>query len=87
MAMDCTGLERLLGKIRGGTLICWLPSWKGFAGRSHGQDVIEYTLLLAFITLGMVAFIAGLSQPLTSIWSTANSHLDKGHHYAKGQGK
>jgi Flp pilus assembly pilin Flp len=64
-----------------------LGSWKCFAARFHGQDVIEYSLLLAFVALGAIAILIGASQPVGSIWNRADSHLKKGHHYAEGHEK
>ena len=64
-----------------------LSSLKTLATQVVGQDVIEYSLLLAFVALGGVAIMISAAQPVTSIWNTANSHLDKGHHYAEGHEK
>jgi Flp pilus assembly pilin Flp len=48
---------------------------------------MEYTLLLAFVTLGIAAILVSAGQSVNSIWTTANSHLEKGHEYAKEHGK
>jgi Flp pilus assembly pilin Flp len=40
-----------------------------------GQDLIEYTLLLAFIALSGAAAYLGISNSLTGLWTTANSRL------------
>jgi len=53
----------------------------------QAQDLVEYTLLLAFVMLGIIAVISQISQPINNVWNTAGSHLDKGKHYAKGQEK
>jgi Flp pilus assembly pilin Flp len=53
----------------------------------HGQDLIEYSLLLAFLALGVAGVMVGASQPISDVWNHAHSHLDKGHHYAKGHDK
>src|ERR1043166_4587711 len=58
-----------------------------FAVRERGQDLMEYTLLLAFVTLGIAAILVSAGQSVNSIWTTANSHLEKGHEYAKEHGK
>ena len=53
----------------------------------QAQDMVEYALLLAFVGLGIAAMGLAISDPLSGIWSTANSHLKKGHAYAKGHYK
>jgi Flp pilus assembly pilin Flp len=58
-----------------------------FAVCQQAQDLIEYTLLLAFVTLGAIALISGLAHPVSNVWSTAGSHLEKGKEYAKGHDK
>jgi Flp pilus assembly pilin Flp len=40
-----------------------------------GQDLIEYTLLLAFILLASASLISGGASATTNIWSSANSVL------------
>jgi Flp pilus assembly pilin Flp len=40
-----------------------------------GQDLIEYSLLLAFIALAAIAFLAGAGQSVTTIWTTLNGGL------------
>ena len=62
-------------------------TWRRFAICQQAQDLIEYTLLLAFVTLGVIAVISGLSDPVSNVWNTAGSHLEKAKEYAKGQGK
>jgi Flp pilus assembly pilin Flp len=41
----------------------------------RGQDLIEYTLLLAFVALASAALFAGAGGSVQSIWSTTNSQL------------
>jgi len=41
----------------------------------RGQDLIEYTLLLAFICLAGAAAFIGMSNATTGLWSSANSRL------------
>lgn len=44
--------------------------------REDGQDIIEYTLLVAFVTFAAAAlFIFGAGGHLRSIWSSGNSQL------------
>lgn len=41
----------------------------------RGQDLVEYSLLLAFVCLvGAAAFI-GMGNATTSIWTTVNNRL------------
>ena len=40
-----------------------------------GQDLVEYSLLLAFITLAAVALLSAAGTSVTSIWSSINSGL------------
>lgn len=46
-----------------------------FWHEEDGQDMVEYSLLLGFIGLGVVALLSGISTQLTGIWSTVNSTL------------
>jgi len=41
----------------------------------EGQDLTEYTLLLAAMALAAVALILGPSHSVNTIWSTGNSQL------------
>jgi len=41
----------------------------------RGQDLIEYTLLLAFIALAGAALFGGMGQSINSIWTTVNTRL------------
>ena len=42
----------------------------------EGQDLIEYTLLLAFVALVGAALFIGVGQEASSIWSIANTQLN-----------
>jgi Flp pilus assembly pilin Flp len=44
-------------------------------GDEEGQDLIEYTLLLAFLALASAALFTGAGKSVKGIWSTANSQL------------
>ena len=46
-----------------------------FISDETGQDLIEYSLLLAFIALAGAAAFVGMSSSVNSIWSAANSRL------------
>jgi Flp pilus assembly pilin Flp len=40
-----------------------------------GQDLIEYTLLLAFVTLSSVALFTSAGANVSKIWSSTNTQL------------
>ncbi|HLK18466.1 MAG TPA: hypothetical protein VKT81_05895 [Bryobacteraceae bacterium] len=46
-----------------------------FLGDESGQDLIEYSLLIAFIALAGAAALIGMSANINSLWSVANSRL------------
>jgi Flp pilus assembly pilin Flp len=46
-----------------------------FAEDEQGQDLIEYTLLLAFVCLAAAALFIGSGKSVSGIWSSANSRL------------
>jgi Flp pilus assembly pilin Flp len=41
----------------------------------QGQDLIEYTLLLAFVALASAALFIGAGGSVKGIWSSTNSQL------------
>jgi Flp pilus assembly pilin Flp len=48
---------------------------KGFWQDEDGQDLIEYTLLLAFVALSSAALFTSAGSNVSKIWSTSNSTL------------
>ncbi len=48
---------------------------RGFWKCDDGQDLIEYSLLLAFICLVGAAFYMGMSGSTSTIWGIVNSRL------------
>ena len=48
---------------------------KEFLRNDHGQDLIEYTLLLAFVALASAALFISAGGSVNTIWSVANSQL------------
>ena len=48
-----------------------------FWREEQGQDLIEYTLLLAFVALASAAIFIGLGLQMVGIWSIANSLTSK----------
>ncbi len=49
-----------------------------FMRDEQGQDVVEYTLLLAFVALAAAALFISMSTSINSIWTNASSKLAKG---------
>ncbi len=41
----------------------------------QGQDLIEYTLLMAFVALASAALFIGAGSSIKGIWSVTNSQL------------
>jgi len=48
---------------------------KSFWKEEEGQDLIEYTLLMAFVALASAALFIGAGGSVKGIWSTTNSQL------------
>jgi Flp pilus assembly pilin Flp len=46
-----------------------------FFNDEHGQDLIEYTLLMAFVALASAALFLGAGGSIAGIWNTSNSQL------------
>jgi Flp pilus assembly pilin Flp len=46
-----------------------------FINDEQGQDLIEYTLLMAFIALASAAIFVSAGSSLTGIWGTASNQL------------
>jgi Flp pilus assembly pilin Flp len=41
----------------------------------QGQDLIEYTLLMAFVALASAAIFLGAGGNISGIWTSSNSQL------------
>ena len=41
----------------------------------RGQDLIEYTLLMAFVALASAALFIGAGGSISGIWTVSNSQL------------
>jgi Flp pilus assembly pilin Flp len=52
---------------------------KQFLQDEEGQDLIEYTLLVAFVCLATAALFVNSGGSLSGIWITANSRLKTGN--------
>lgn len=46
-----------------------------FIKDEHGQDLIEYTLLLAFVCLASAALFVTSGRSVSGIWTATNSRL------------
>ena len=51
-------------------------SLMNFIRDEQGQDLIEYTLLLAFVALASAALFIGAGNSVKGIWSLTNSQLE-----------
>ncbi len=45
-----------------------------FLVEEAGQDMVEYSLLLAFIALAAVGLLSGIKQSLTAIWTSVSGN-------------
>jgi Flp pilus assembly pilin Flp len=48
---------------------------KGFWHDETGQDLIEYTLLMAFVALSSAALFGSAGSSVSRIWSASNTTL------------
>lgn len=55
-----------------------------FLSEDQGQDLIEYTLLLAFVALASAALFLGAGGSVKGIWNTSNSQLAAANTAASG---
>jgi Flp pilus assembly pilin Flp len=49
---------------------------KNFLRDEQGQDLVEYTLLLAFVALASAALFIGAGGSVSTIWNVANTQLN-----------
>ena len=52
-----------------------MANLKAFWQEEQGQDLIEYTLLMAFVALASAALFLGAGNSIKGIWSVTNSQL------------
>jgi Flp pilus assembly pilin Flp len=50
-------------------------SIQNFIKDEQGQDLIEYTLLMAFVALASAALFIGAGSSIKGIWSSTNTQL------------
>jgi Flp pilus assembly pilin Flp len=48
---------------------------RNFWNDEQGQDLIEYTLLMAFVALASAALFIGAGASIKSIWQSTNTQL------------
>jgi Flp pilus assembly pilin Flp len=48
---------------------------RAFWKEEDGQDMVEYSLLLAFIALAAVALLTGVKTKLNVLWTTVNATI------------
>jgi Flp pilus assembly pilin Flp len=51
------------------------PTLQAFWNGEEGQDMVEYSLLLAFIALAAVGLLSGIKTQISGLWSTISSTL------------
>jgi Flp pilus assembly pilin Flp len=49
--------------------------FRNFVKDEQGQDLIEYTLLMAFVALASAALFLGAGNSIKGIWSVTNNQL------------
>lgn len=52
-----------------------LNTFKNFVREEEGQDLVEYALLLALITLAVAAVLPGFTTALNSVWTAVSGQL------------
>jgi Flp pilus assembly pilin Flp len=55
-----------------------------FFGDERGQDVTEYTLLLAFVVLASAALLIMNAQSIVGIWTASNTLISTANTAAGG---
>lgn len=50
----------------------WLDT---FWREEDGQDLVEYSLLLAFIALAAITLLSGVKNQLKTLWGSVNNGL------------
>ena len=60
-----------------------MRSLKNFLRDEEGQDMVEYTLLLAFVALAAGAAYVTIGNNISGIWSTAQTDVTNAAAVAK----
>ena len=53
-----------------------MTTLRTFWSEEGGQDLIEYTLLMAFVALASAALFIGAGGSVSTIWTNTKSQLD-----------
>jgi len=59
--------------------------WKLFYRDENGQDMVEYSLLMAFVCLASAALFISVGKSVASIWATANVSLSQAYSAANAR--
>jgi Flp pilus assembly pilin Flp len=51
--------------------------WRQFGKEERGQDLVEYSLLMAFVCLASAALFIGTGKTISSIWSYTNTTMSQ----------
>ncbi len=51
------------------------PALQAFWNGEEGQDMVEYSLLLAFIALAAVGLLSGIKTTISGLWNNISSTL------------
>jgi Flp pilus assembly pilin Flp len=57
-----------------------------FRTDERGQDLIEYTLLMAFVALASAALFLGAGVSIQGIWTASNTQLSSANSIISGGG-
>jgi Flp pilus assembly pilin Flp len=72
-------MERARRRSKGCPTIFWRRKVKDFMSKlwrdETGNDLVEYSLLLAFICLAGAAMFVGMGRNVNSMWGIVNSRL------------
>lgn len=61
--------------------------WRAFWRNEEGQDLIEYTLLMAFVALASAALFVGAGGSIRGIWTQTSTQLEGASTAAAGAGE
>jgi Flp pilus assembly pilin Flp len=50
---------------------------KRFLSDERGQDLIEYTIILSFVTLSVVGLFMGAGKNVKGVWAASNNSLSQ----------
>ncbi len=56
-----------------------------FLKEEDGQDLVEYSLLLAFIGLAATAVLSTVKTSITTLWGTVSTQLENANKAAGGK--